>query len=79
MTGQWFSPHTPVFSTNKTERHDIAKKIESGAKLHNLNPSDSVINQDKSNKNIYHTERPALKSNRKIMKAEVKSIHITRI
>ena len=23
--GRWFSPGTPVFSTNKTDRHDIAK------------------------------------------------------
>ena len=24
-TGQWFSPNTPVSSTNKTDRYDIAK------------------------------------------------------
>ena len=24
-TGRWFSPGTPVSSTNKTDRHDIAK------------------------------------------------------
>ena len=24
-TGQWFSPSTPVSSTNKTEHHDIAE------------------------------------------------------
>jgi hypothetical protein len=24
-TGRWFSPGTPVFSTNKTERHDITE------------------------------------------------------
>jgi hypothetical protein len=24
-TGQWFSPGTPVSSTNKTGRHDVAK------------------------------------------------------
>jgi hypothetical protein len=23
--GQWFSPITPVYSTNKTQRHDIAE------------------------------------------------------
>jgi hypothetical protein len=23
--GQWFSPGTPVYSTNKTDRHDIAE------------------------------------------------------
>ena len=31
-TGQWFSPGTLVFSTNKTDRH------ESGVKHHNPNP-----------------------------------------
>ena len=25
MTGQWFSPDTPVLSTNKTDRYDISK------------------------------------------------------
>ena len=25
VTGQWFSPGTPVFSTNKTDRHDITE------------------------------------------------------
>jgi len=25
VTGQWFSPGTPVFSTNKTDSHDIAE------------------------------------------------------
>ena len=25
MTGRWFSPNTPVSSTNKTDRHDIAE------------------------------------------------------
>jgi len=25
MTGWWFSPGTPVSSTNKTDRHDIAE------------------------------------------------------
>ena len=24
-TGQWFSPGTPIFSTNKTDRHDITE------------------------------------------------------
>jgi hypothetical protein len=24
-TGQWFSPGTPVFYTNKTDRHDITE------------------------------------------------------
>jgi hypothetical protein len=35
MTGQWFSP---VSSTNKTDRHDIAQNIvESGIKHHQTN------------------------------------------
>jgi hypothetical protein len=25
VTGQWFSPDTPVSSINKTDRHDIAE------------------------------------------------------
>ena len=25
MIGQWFSPSTPVSSTNKTDRHDITE------------------------------------------------------
>ena len=25
--GRWFSPNTPVSSTNKTDRHDITKKL----------------------------------------------------
>ena len=25
VTGQWFSPGTPVFSTNKTDHHDITE------------------------------------------------------
>ena len=27
MTGQWFSPGTPVSFTNKTDCHDIAKIV----------------------------------------------------
>ena len=26
-TGQWFSPSTPVSSTNKTDRHDITELL----------------------------------------------------
>jgi hypothetical protein len=25
VTGQWFSPGTPISSTNKTDRHDITE------------------------------------------------------
>jgi hypothetical protein len=37
-TGQWFSPGTPVSSTNKTDRHDITEIfVESGVKHHKPN------------------------------------------
>jgi hypothetical protein len=37
--GQWFSPGTPLSSTNNTDRLDITeKKIESGVKHHNPKP-----------------------------------------
>jgi hypothetical protein len=44
-TGQWFSPGTPVFSTNKTDYHNIAEillkvalnTVESGIKHHKPN------------------------------------------
>jgi hypothetical protein len=36
VAGQWFSLGTPVSSTNKTDRHDIAENVvESGIKHHN--------------------------------------------
>ena len=36
--GQWFTPCTPVSSTNKTDRHDIIENIvESGLKQHKPN------------------------------------------
>jgi hypothetical protein len=38
--GRWFSPDTPVSSTNKTDCHDISWNIvESGIKHQNPNPS----------------------------------------
>ena len=41
-TGRWFSPGTPISSTNKTDRHDIAENVvESGAKHHNPNTNPS--------------------------------------
>jgi hypothetical protein len=35
--GMWFSPGTPVSSTNKTDRHDIAEilKVELNAIIYN--------------------------------------------
>jgi hypothetical protein len=29
-TGQWFSPGTPVYFTNKTDRHDITEILLKG-------------------------------------------------
>ena len=31
MTGRWFSPGTPVSSTNKSNRHDITEILLKGA------------------------------------------------
>jgi hypothetical protein len=42
VAGRWFSPGTPVSSINETDRHDISETddiVESGVKLHNLNPN----------------------------------------
>jgi hypothetical protein len=41
MAGRWFSPGTPVSSTNKTDRHDITEILlkQSGVKHHNHNPN----------------------------------------
>jgi hypothetical protein len=37
-TGQWFSPGTPVSSTNKTDRHDITEILLKVA-LNTINPN----------------------------------------
>jgi hypothetical protein len=40
VAGRWFSPGTPVSSTNKTDHHDITEKnVESGIKHHNPYPN----------------------------------------
>jgi hypothetical protein len=39
--GQWFSPGTPVSSTNNTDRHDIAEILLKVA----LKPISQAINQ----------------------------------
>jgi hypothetical protein len=36
-TGQWFSPGTPVSSTNKTDRHDITEILLKVVKIYFLN------------------------------------------
>jgi hypothetical protein len=41
VAGQWFSPGTPVSSTNKTDRHDITETL--------LKVALSTINQTKPN------------------------------
>ena len=40
MAGWWFSPDTPVSSTNKTDRHDIAEPL--------LKETLNIINQTRS-------------------------------
>jgi hypothetical protein len=43
VEGQWFSPGTPVSSTNKTESHDIAEILfESGIKQYNPNSNPNI-------------------------------------
>jgi len=34
VTGRWFSPGTPVFSTNKADHHDDCNFVASGVKHH---------------------------------------------
>jgi hypothetical protein len=41
-TGRWFSPGTPVSSTNKTDRHDITEILLKVA-LNTLNPSLNIV------------------------------------
>jgi len=42
-TGRWFSPGTPVSSTNTADHHDMTEKnVESGTKHHNPNPLDYI-------------------------------------
>jgi hypothetical protein len=42
-TSWWFSPSTPVSSTNKTDRYDIAEIfVESGVKHHNTNKGGNI-------------------------------------
>jgi len=43
MTGLWFSPGTPVSSTNKTDRHDITEIL--------LKVAVNTINQPTNRKN----------------------------
>ena len=37
------APGTPVFSTNKTDTHDIKDIVESGVKHHYPNPNPMII------------------------------------
>ena len=36
--GWWFSPGTPIFPTNKTDRHDITEILLKWCQTHNRNP-----------------------------------------
>jgi hypothetical protein len=42
VAGQWFSPDTPVLSTNKTDRYDISKILLKVA-LNTIIPGDCLI------------------------------------
>ena len=44
-TGQWFSPGSPVSSTNKTDRHNITEIV--------LKVALNTIKQTKTNKHVY--------------------------
>jgi hypothetical protein len=43
VTDRWFSPNTPVSSTNKTDRHDITEILLKVA-LNTINPFFNVYN-----------------------------------
>ena len=43
VSGQWFSPGTPVSSTNKADRHDIAEILLKVA-LNTMNPNPITYN-----------------------------------
>ena len=45
VTGRWFSQGTPVFSTNKTDRHDITEILLKVA----LNTTNQTINTSPQN------------------------------
>jgi hypothetical protein len=50
VAGRWISPSTPVSSTNKTDRHDIAEIIiESGVKYHKPNQTIFLIHLHSEN------------------------------
>jgi len=41
-TGRWFSPGTPIFSTNKTDRHDISEILLKVA-LNTIKPNQTLL------------------------------------
>ena len=47
----WFSPSTPVSSTNKTDHYNITNVVESGVKHHKPNPQ-NYVSPTKSNHTV---------------------------
>ena len=45
-TGLWFSPGTPVSSTNITDSHDITEYCWSGVKHYNYNPNHNIFTME---------------------------------
>jgi hypothetical protein len=93
-TGRWFSPGTPVYSTNKTDHHDITEILLKVA-LNTINPNlllymyiDYCIKWKKTLITIiviikWQTEIPPVrtvpKSNWKMIEIEVKYIPLSHI
>ena len=57
MTGLWFSPGTPVFSTNKTDRHDISEiLLKVGLNTKTLTPYNSKQLDGNNEQHINYVE-----------------------
>jgi hypothetical protein len=52
-TGRWFSPDTPVSSTNKTERHDITEILLKVALNTNTKPNQQIATRMQWNIYMY--------------------------
>jgi len=58
VAGQWFSPGTPVSSTNKTDHHDITKillKVALKTITIIILLDSTMMSSDKPNPNFYHS------------------------